>query len=150
MGTLAHVKFIPFYVEFGMTYHSPIMMFRMDEKGWRHAGLDTDTAKVAAKLVIDTENAGMPLLDNMFQMNLEKPENRLEQIKGALKSLQPGVTHFIIHPSADTPELRSICPDWPCRVADYQTFLDERLRSFIIESGLHIIGYRDLQNLMPS
>jgi len=150
MGTLAHSKFIPSYVEFGLTFRSPIMMFRMNEMGWRLAGLDGPTAKVAAQMVADAEDTGMPLLDGMFQMNLEKPEDRLEQVKAALKSLKPGVTHFIIHPSADTPELRSICHDWPCRVADYQTFQDEGLRTFIEDSGLHIIGYRDLQNLMPS
>ncbi|HCS39496.1 MAG TPA: hypothetical protein DIW44_07925 [Anaerolineaceae bacterium] len=150
MGTLAHSKFIPAYVEFGMTYRLPIMMFRMNELGWRMAGLDGPTAKVAAKMVTDAENIGMPLLDGMFQMNLEKPEDRLEQVKHSLKSLKPGVTHFIIHPSADTPELRSICRDWPSRVADYQTFQDEHLHNYIEEIGLHIIGYRDLQNLMPS
>ncbi len=150
MGTLAHSKFIPAYVELGMTYRLPIMMFRMNELGWRMAGLDGPTAKVAAKMVTDAENIGMPLLDGMFQMNLEKHEDRLEQVKHSLKSLKPGVTHFIIHPSADTPELRSICHDWPSRVADYQTFQDEHLHNFIEEIGLHIIGYRDLQNLMPS
>jgi chitin disaccharide deacetylase len=149
MGTLAASKFIPGYIELGMAFRTPIMMFRLNEIGWRLAGLDGPTAKMAAGLVEQIESAGMPLLDNMFQMNLDQPENRLEQVKAALKKLKPGVTHFIIHPSADTPELRAICHDWPCRVADYMTFMDERLRDFIKDSGLHIIGYRDLQNLMP-
>lgn len=150
MGTLAHSKFIPGYIELGMANRNPIMMFRMNELGWRLAGLDGAAAKVAAKMVAQMEEMGMPLLDHMFMMNLEKPDDRLEQVEAALKKTKPGVTHFIIHPSADTPELRAICPDWRCRVADYQTFQDERLRTFIKESGLIIIGYRDLQALMPN
>lgn len=150
MGTLGHIKFIPNYIQMGMANRSPIMMFRLNAIGWRLAGLDGPTATMAAKMVSQLEEAGMPLLDNMFQMNLEQPEDRLDQVKAAMKKIKPGVTHFIIHPSADTPELRAICHDWPCRVADYQTFQDERLRTFIKDSGLHIIGYRDLQNLMPT
>lgn len=150
MGTLGHQKFIPDYVQMGMATRMPIMMFRLNELGWRLAGLDGATAKIAVKLVSQVEEAGMPLLDNIFMMNLEKPEDRLEQVKSALKKLKPGVTHFIIHPSADTPEIRAICPDWACRVADYHTFTDERLRDFLKDSDLHVIGYRDLQNLMPS
>ena len=149
MGTLAHSKFIPGYIQLGLEQHQPIMIFRLGEIAWRLVGLDGPTAKYAAKMVSQLESEGMPLLDNMFQMNLEKPENRLEQVISAMKKLKPGVTHFIIHPSADTPELRAICPDWPARVADYQTFQDERLRTFIRESGLHLVGYRDLQELMP-
>jgi len=57
--------------------------------------------------------------------------------------------HFIIHPSKETPELKAIAPDWRCRVADYQTFLREDLRQFVKESGLHVIGYRALRDLIP-
>ncbi|MBE3066898.1 MAG: hypothetical protein IMZ73_05635, partial [Chloroflexi bacterium] len=58
-------------------------------------------------------------------------------------------THFIIHPSKDTPELRAITPDWRCRAADYQNFMNEKLRQHIQKIGVHIIGYRALKELMP-
>lgn len=150
MGTVAHMKFIPGYVQMGFKYRAPIMMMRLDEAGWMRKGLDGLTARVAANMVDQLEEAGMPLLDQETGMNLDHSEDRLEQIKYALDALPAGVTHFIIHPSADTPELRAITPDWPCRVADYLAFQDERLRQHIQSTGLQVIGYRALQNLMPA
>ena len=74
----------------------------------------------------------------------------LEKAWQALSELEPGITHFIIHPSRDTAELRAITPDWPSRVADYETFLLEEMREAIQELGLHVIGYRPIKELMPA
>jgi hypothetical protein len=60
------------------------------------------------------------------------------------------VTHFIIHPSKDTPELRQITSSWDCRVADYETFTSEATREFVRNEGIQVIGYRALTELMPS
>jgi hypothetical protein len=60
------------------------------------------------------------------------------------------VTHWIIHPSKDTPELRAIASDWRCRVADYQTFLSDELRAHIRDIGVQVIGYRAIQQLIPA
>ena len=94
---------------------------------------------------------GVPLLDNIHGMALDSdPAQRLEETKKAFNDLPPGITHFIIHASKDTPELRSITPDWRCRVADYETFLKEELRQHIQNIGVQVIGYRVLQKLMTT
>ncbi|HSF83135.1 MAG TPA: hypothetical protein VLA49_17995, partial [Anaerolineales bacterium] len=62
--------------------------------------------------------------------------------------LPPGLTHFIIHPSIDTPELRAITPDWPSRVANYETFMRQELQDFIKNEGIHLIGYRQIRDLL--
>ena len=49
----------------------------------------------------------------------------------------------------NTAELRAITADWPSRVANYQVFTSEALRRFLQGSGLHVIGYRHLQALLP-
>jgi chitin disaccharide deacetylase len=56
---------------------------------------------------------------------------------------------LILHPSHDTPELRACSAIWPSRVADYQAFLSEQLRTALRASGVQVIGYRALQELMP-
>lgn len=150
MGTVAHPKFMVGYLQTALNYRLPAMMFRMDEAGWRSMGLDADTAAYAAQTVRDLEGKGYPLLDQMEMMQLEDPSNRFERTCQALNNLSAGVTHFAIHPSKDTPELRAITPDWRCRVADYQTFMSAEMGVFLKNSGLHIIGYRDLQNLISS
>jgi hypothetical protein len=149
MGSVAHPKYMQGYISLSMKYGLPAMLFRMDETGWRAAGLDEDTAKVAAGLMQQLEAGGLPLLDALGGMPLDSDENRLERTKKMLSDLQPGITHFIIHPSKDTPELRAITPDWRCRVADYQDFMNEDLQKHIKKIGLHVIGYRDLKRLMP-
>jgi predicted glycoside hydrolase/deacetylase ChbG (UPF0249 family) len=147
MGSVAHPKFMGSYLQLAAKYRLPAMMFRLDEAGWRATGLDAETAKAAAALAGQLEAAGMPLLDRMSSMPLDTGENRLERTKQALSDLQPGITHFIIHPSKDTSELRAITPDWRCRVADYQDFMSEDLRKHLQQIGVHVIGYRALKEL---
>jgi chitin disaccharide deacetylase len=92
---------------------------------------------------------GLPLLDQMFGLDLRSADDPVGMTKQAFAGLQPGITHFILHPSIDSPELRAITPDWRARVADYETFMREDLRRFIQDQGIHLIGYRALQTLMP-
>ena len=150
MGTVAHPKFMGMYVQLAMQFHLPPMIFRLDEAGWHLAGLEPEFAKLAAALVQQLEETGLPLLDTLGGMHLDTVVNRLERTKQAFSDLQPGITHFIIHPSRDTPELRAITPDWRCRVADYQNFMNEELRQHIQKIGVQIIGYRALKALMPA
>jgi chitin disaccharide deacetylase len=93
---------------------------------------------------------GMPLLDGLTALQLIDPEDRFEQAKQALSALKPGLTHFIIHPAKDTPELRQIMPTWACRVADYETFMSEATQEFIRDEGIQVIGYQALKDLMPT
>lgn len=152
MGTVAHPKFMLDYVQQAMANKLPPMIFRMDKEGWKHAhrSITDELAEAAAQMVLQLEEVGLPMLDNIAGLELDAdPATRVDQAKAVLGSLQAGITHFIIHPSKETPELKAIAPDWRCRVADYQTFLREDLRQFVKESGLHVIGYRALRDLIP-
>lgn len=149
MGTVAHPKFMGIYIQLAMQHRLSPMVFRMDEAGWQAAGMKPDFAKMAAEFVQQLEASGLPLLDSLGGMKLDSDQDRLERTKQAFSNLQPGITHFIIHPSKDTPELRAITPDWRCRVADYQNFMNEELRQHIQATGVHVIGYRALKEFMP-
>ncbi|HHY88286.1 MAG TPA: ChbG/HpnK family deacetylase [Chloroflexi bacterium] len=150
MGAVAHLKFIPAYLHLALSYRLPPMLPRLDDAGWRSLGLDETTARAAAGLCADLEDQGVPLLDQVVMVPLDTPENRPERTRALLQQLPPGITHFIIHPAMDTPELRAITPDWACRTADFIVFSDECMRAFLRDSGLQVIGYRDLQALMPA
>jgi len=147
MGTVAHPKFIPAYIGVALQHRLPLLIARMDEAGYRELGMDAETAAFAVQFAAQLEEQGLPLLDGMTGLDLDKPQERLEQAKRAMDSLPAGVTHFIIHPSLDTPELRAITPDWRSRVADYQTFSSEELRTYIKNAGIHVIGYRALRDI---
>lgn len=150
MGTVLHPKFIETYISLALKKGIPAMIFRWGVEQLVARGLDAASAEVAAGAIHQLEESGFPLLDHLHGMPLDQPDQRLEQVKAALDALKPGITHFIIHPAADTPEVRAITKDWQSRVADYQTFLREDLLAYIRESGIVLLGYRDLLQLVRS
>lgn len=149
MGAVSSLKLSPGYLKVCIQYRLPGMMFRMDAAAWQARGLDAQSAEMAVGLLSCLEQMGLPLMDRIFGMDLGKPDYRLEQAKQAFHALEPGITHFILHPSVDSPELREIAPDWRARVADYETFMSDELRRYIRSEGIQVIGYRALQDLMP-
>lgn len=154
MGTVAHPKFLKTYLELAVKYKLAPMMLRLDStrvKGILDVrGIDDNLIDSMVTSVNQLEVMGIPLLDNLVGMPLDSdPAHRIDQVKGLLKELPTGVTHFLMHPSKDTPELRAIAPDWACRVADYVTFMKTELQDFMKQEGLHPFGYRQLQELIP-
>ena len=150
MGSVAHPKFISSYVQLAMKYGLPLMIPRMDVPTiMAQQRVDEATAQALVGSLQTLEEMGLPLLDGISGLELEQAENRFDQAKQALLALKPGVTHFIIHPSKDTPELRHITGSWDCRVADYETFTSKATRDFIKNEGIQVIGYRALKELMP-
>ena len=145
MNTVAHPKYILSYIQLAVQHKLPFLFPRLDEAGYTQLGMDAEIAAIAAGYVQTLEEQGIPLVDYVSGLNLDQPLSRLEQAKQALSELPAGITHFIIHPSIDTPELRAIAPDWQSRIADYQTFMDEDLRKFINKIGLQVIGDKPLK-----
>ncbi len=149
MGTLAHEKFLPLYVDLAQEYKlPPTILFRGDIVGFRASGLGDTLSNMALEEGTKLQNMGVPLLDHVFGLPLDQPAERVEQAKQAIRNLLPGITHFYLHAAQDTPELRAIAPDWESRVADYEAFLSIELRDFIRDQGVHIIGNRELRDLM--
>ncbi|MEP6984039.1 MAG: polysaccharide deacetylase family protein [Chloroflexota bacterium] len=149
MGTIAHEKFFPGYVELAQEYRlPPTILFRGDKVGFRARGLGDALSNMAITLGDSLESAGVPLLDHEVGLPLDKPAERVGQAKRILENLPVGITHFYMHAAQDTPELRAIAPDWESRVADYQAFLSTELRDFIHNQGIHVIGNRVLRDLM--
>ncbi len=148
MGTIAHPKFVSAYVQTAMQNRLPAMVPRGDASLYQARGLDAETAAGFAAFTAQLEEQGLPLLDAMGSMPLNQPEGQIELAKKLLGELTPGVTHFLFHPSVDTPELRAICPDWPSRVANYHTFMSKEVKDFIKNAGIHVIGYRALRDLI--
>jgi chitin disaccharide deacetylase len=148
MGTVIHPRFIQSYVQAARQVNVPVMLPRGDPGKYAFMGLDAETAAVFAAFIAQLEEQGLPLVDNLAMMPLDEPDGQLEIAKKMLRELPPGVTHFLFHPSTDTPELRAIAPDWPSRVANYHTFMDPEIKQFIKDQGIQVIGYHDLKKLM--
>lgn len=150
MGSVAHPSFIPAYIQLATKYSLPPMIPRTAaEELIDREGVNQETAQMITGMVNMLEEMGIPLLDRLSGLELKDAKNRIDQAKQALRDLKPGLTHFIIHPSKETPELRKITKSWDCRVADYETFMDDDIRDFIKQEGIQVIGYRALKELMP-
>lgn len=150
MGSIAHPQIIPGYVQLAMKYGLPAMIPRSAADDLIMGQFsDGDSAEMVLEMIHSLEEMGIPLVDDLSGLELKDATDRFEQAKQALDALKPGVTHFIIHPSKDTPELRQITDSWDCRVADYETFTSDKTRDFIKNKGIQVIGYRALKTLMP-
>jgi predicted glycoside hydrolase/deacetylase ChbG (UPF0249 family) len=147
-------KFLDAYTGLAGQARLPLMFLRLDAAGWQamaHAfdlTFDWETACRLAKAVHELEAQGVPLVDFATMLPLDRPEDRVDQAKWMLGELPAGLTHFVLHPAVDTPELRAITPDWPSRVADYEAFASRELREYVRQSGVQIIGYRELRELV--
>ncbi|MCS6849100.1 MAG: polysaccharide deacetylase family protein [Anaerolineae bacterium] len=148
MGSVFHPKHMPAYVQIARQFRIPVMIPRLDEARLRQWGFEGEALAWAIGTLRALEEEGLPMVDHIVGMPLDKPEHRLEQVFAALDGLRPGITHFIIHPSLDTAEARAISPDLPSRIGDYETFMDERVQEHIRRIGLQVIGYRHLKALM--
>ncbi len=149
MGVVAHSKFIAGYVQTALENGLPAMIVRLDEQGFQQIGMDASGAALAVAVVNQLEGMGFPLVDHIQGLPLDQPHERMALAKQTLAGLKPGITHFIIHPAKDTPELRAITPDWESRAGDFRIFSSEEMRSFLRQSGLQVIGYRQLKEFMP-
>lgn len=150
MGTVFHPRFLAAYLQVALQHRVPPFLPRIDEAGLREMGVDAEMAAFFASQLQAFEAQGLPLVDRFHMMPLDQPDDRVAQVKQVLDGLPPGLTYLIIHPAQDTPELRAATPSWPACVADYQAFTSEALRVFVQKSGIYVLGYRDLRDLMRS
>lgn len=146
MGTVLHPAIFPAYMELGLERRLPGVFPRWDVPRLRGRGLDEASASAAARALRGLEEAGMPLIDDLVGMPLDKPENRFVQAKHLLASLKPGLTHFVFHPAVDTPELRALAGDWADRSADVIVFQHPEIKSFLAEEGITVLTYRQMRD----
>jgi predicted glycoside hydrolase/deacetylase ChbG (UPF0249 family) len=148
MGTIMNPKFIQSYVQAASKRLLPPMLPRLDAKGMDMMGL-SDQERMAYTPVMDQlESMGIPVVDGIIGMPLEHDNDHIGLAKKLLGDLPMGITHFIFHPSVDTPELRAIAPDWRARVANYNAFMSDEMKKFLESEDIKLIGYRSIRNAM--
>lgn len=148
MGTMLrpNPRFVPLYLRAAIERRVPLMFVRMTAQQIMAMGLDETLASAAQAAIDLLDEGGIPVLDHIYQLPLDVvAEDRVDQVTAALREIPPGITHFIFHPAQDTPELRALTGDWRARVADYKAFTSQRLRDFVRDEGIQVIGYRVLR-----
>ena len=148
MGTVAHPRFLSIYAQLALEYAIPALILRLSEVDYLMMGFNSKWSESSSRIIKELEEQGVPLLDNYYIMPLDSHEKRVETVRQLFANLPSGLTHVAIHPAIDTPELRAMTPDWRGRVADYEAFTSETVKQLIHSSGIQIISYRDLRELM--
>ncbi|MBK8418848.1 polysaccharide deacetylase family protein [Candidatus Villigracilis saccharophilus] len=150
MGTILNSLFIQSYIQAAASRLLPNMLPRTNAKGIEMMGASSEELMIYEPIMAQLESMGIPTLEGIVAMPLDHAEDHTGFAKKLLSELPAGITHFILHPSIDTPELRAICPDWPARVANYNAFMSDELKKFIESENIKLIGYRQIRNAMKN
>lgn len=148
MGTVMNPRFVQSYVQAGSSRLLPNLLPRPDAQGWNMMAGDAQVRAAYAPIMDMIEQLGLPLVDGILGMPLEHGDDHIGIAKKLLGEAPVGITHFILHPSIDTPELRAIAPDWRARVANYNAFMSDELKKFIESEDIKLIGYRQIREAM--
>ncbi|HEX5944144.1 MAG TPA: polysaccharide deacetylase family protein [Anaerolineales bacterium] len=150
MGTIMSPLFIQSYIQAASSKLLPSMLPRLDAKGIEMMGVGEQERLVYAPFMEVLESLGVPMLEGLLSMPLNEPSEskQMEIAKELLADLPEGITHFVLHPSIDTPELRAIAPDWESRVANYKVFMSDDLKTFLADEDLKLIGYRAIRDAL--
>ena len=146
MGTIMNPLFIQSYIDAAAKRLLPNLLTRVGSQGISLMG-PAEQEKLAP-LLQQMEAIGVPMVDAILGMPLEHGDDHLGVAKKLLGEAPAGITHFILHPSIDTAELRAIAPDWPARVANYNAFMSAELKVFLEQEDIKLIGYRQIRAAM--
>ena len=150
MGTIMSPLFIQSYIQAASSRLLPSMLPRLNAKGIEMMGVGEEERIMYTPIMQMLESMGLPMVDGLLSMPLNEPEEsrQMEIAKELLGDLPEGITHFVLHPSVDTPELRAIAPDWESRVANYNVFRSEEFKTFLEREDFKLIGYRAIREAL--
>ena len=148
MGAAADPRYVREVAELAATRGIPLLYPRFPAAGWQAVGLDAGQAAQAEGLGQVLEQRGFPLVDHLRMLPLDQGGDHAALTLAWLRDLPAGITHFILHPARDTPELRAVASDWAGRVANYEAFRRPELRRAVEDLGVQVIGYGPLRDLL--
>lgn len=148
MGTMFGAGIFESYMALGQRYQVPVFVPRQSDADLARRGFDAETRAAQLAMLQHIEASGMPFFDQMRWLELGDASVGLAGTKQLFHELPSGLTYFIHHPSLDTPELRGIAPDWQARVRDHAVMTDPELRTFVEAVGIHLIGWREIQQAL--
>jgi predicted glycoside hydrolase/deacetylase ChbG (UPF0249 family) len=148
MAAISHPKFIPGYIQLITKYQLPPLIPHGDAEAYQSFGVDASTYELIAAMTAYLEGQVIPMVDFAMGLPVDAPKGQLALAKKMVSELKPGLTHFLLHPSIDTPELRAITPDWESRVANYNVFLSDEFKQHLERESIKLIGYRAVRDAM--
>lgn len=100
---------------------------------------------INAEMISLVENYKLPKLDNFSSVD-EGPtyEKKRTAFLAQVKSLKPGLTEIIFHPSVESANLKTITNSWQQRVWEAELFADPVVRDFLKNEGIIITDWKEI------
>lgn len=144
MGTAFAPRHLANYLRLAFASRLPVFVPRVDEAKLRELGVRRILRVAARRLVLPALERRLPLFDGAPMLPLDNRIRGWKTLAAVLESAPAGRSYVMMHPAADTPELRAICPDWRSRVSDLNSLTDPAFRRWMKSSGIRFIRWRDL------
>jgi predicted glycoside hydrolase/deacetylase ChbG (UPF0249 family) len=149
MGCVSHPALMMAYMSLAQEYHIPAMVPRLTATDIEALGVSAETAQAYCGMLDEMERSGaLPIVDHVRGLSMPKGADRLAEFSAILRALPPGLTHLIYHPARPGPEIEAITDDWPMRVADRAAFSDPRLPQVLRDTGVKVLRYRQLREVI--
>ena len=145
MGTLyAHPDFVKAFLKVAEEYRIPANVIDVSNPEvldhFRKQGypITDDVVKMIAEYKL-------PKLDFFSSApNASTYEEKVENFKSLIRSLKPGLTEIIFHPSVETDNLKTITNSWQQRVWEAKMFSDPNLTAFFKSEGIVFTNWLDI------
>jgi len=146
MGTVfANFLFFERYMKVGMEMGIPVMSpgGHMAHMGKRMPLM----VKLAREMGKKLWDAGLPVLDDLHtgDMDGKGPEFKKQQIIDFLRTLQPGVTQYIVHCTRPTEIFQHISGSGKMRLAELEALTDPEVAQVIKDEGIILTTWREMK-----
>jgi hypothetical protein len=153
MGSLYGLQtgkhFLPTVLEICAQYGLP---FRLPRRVPQDRDVPPEMAESARQLSALSDSMGVAIIDDLVSLPYGVREGETyadykQAMIGLLRGLRPGLSELIIHPALVTDELKAIQPHWAKRGWDFDLFRDADIRKELVEEGIQVINWRQMQQL---
>jgi len=151
MGTLYGSKeFVKVFFDLAQEYGIPANAIDLSKpevvQHFREAGYPIDDEIV--QLAADYRLPKVDLLTSAPKGDTY--EDKVRNFMGLVKSLPPGLTEIIFHPSVGTENLKSITGSWQQRIWEYEMFYDPELIQFFKDEGVIFTNWKEIMERFES
>ena len=145
MGTLyGHPDYAKVYLQIAMEYGIPANAIDMSDSlvvaHFRQAGYP-----ITDEVIKYMGEYTLPKLDNFTSAPKgDTYEEKVEAFKELIRSLRPGLTEIIFHPSVASDELKSITGSWQQRIWEAEMFADPDMIQFFKDEGIIFTNWKEI------
>ncbi|XOV94080.1 MAG: polysaccharide deacetylase family protein [Bacteroidota bacterium] len=151
MGTLyAHPQYAKDFLAIAMEYGIPANAIDMSNPEVV-AGFKAQGYPINDEMISYMAAYTLPKLDFFSSApNAKTYAEKVEAFKELIRSLKPGLTEIIFHPSVDTEQLKTITGSWQQRIWEAQMFADPDLKKFFEDEGIIFTNWKEIMKRFNS